>query len=174
MITREALIGRTYMIYPILYRKRIIPSECILLKDDTILQCDESVVITSWKAFHPKPNLAYGYSCYYLHNNWKVSKFFRSDNSFAYWYCDIVDYEIDPEKNTILVTDLLADVIIEPDGSVRVVDLDELEDAFDRHLIDAALLKKSLLALNRLLTEIYANGVSNIKIPIEKAISQNQ
>ena len=91
-----------------------------------------------------------------------------------YWYCDIVNYTSNSEKNTITVTDLLADVIIKPDGSIRVVDLDELAEAFDRHLIDDAMLKKSLFALNGLLTEIYANGVSVLKIPLEKAIRENQ
>ena len=71
-------------------------------------------------------------------------------------------------------SDLLADVIIKPDGNIRVVDLDELAEAFDRHLIDDAMLKKSLFALNGLLTEIYANGVSVLKIPLEKAIRENQ
>ena len=162
------------MIYPILYRKRIIPSECILLKDDTILQCDASTIVTAWKAFRPKQDLAYGYSCYFLEKGWKISKFYRADNSFAYWYCDIVNYTSNSEKNTITVTDLLADVIIKPDGNIRVVDLDELAEAFDRHLIDDAMLKKSLFALNGLLTEIYANGVSVLKIPLEKASRENQ
>lgn len=38
----------------ILYRKRIIPDECVLLKDDMILSCDEDHIITSWRALHPK------------------------------------------------------------------------------------------------------------------------
>lgn len=37
-----------------LYRKRIIPDECILLKDDLILSCDEEHIITTWKALRPK------------------------------------------------------------------------------------------------------------------------
>lgn len=42
------------MTNPILYRRRIIPEECILLKDDVILSCDEERIITSWNALHPK------------------------------------------------------------------------------------------------------------------------
>lgn len=42
------------MTKPILYRRRIIPEECVLLKDDIILSCDEEHIITSWKALHPK------------------------------------------------------------------------------------------------------------------------
>lgn len=33
---------------PILYRRRIIPEECILLKDDRILFCDEDHIVTAW------------------------------------------------------------------------------------------------------------------------------
>lgn len=156
---------------PVLYRKRLIPSECILLKDDVILYCDASIIVTSWKAFRPKPNLSYGYSCYYIKENYKVSKFYRADGSFAYWYCDIVSYEENSADNILTVTDLLADVIVHPDGRIRVVDLDELSEAFEKNLIDAAMLKKSLLSLNRLLNEIYSDGMHNLGIPIENAIS---
>ena len=32
-----------------LFRKRLIPSECVNLKDDTIIHIDEDTIITSWK-----------------------------------------------------------------------------------------------------------------------------
>lgn len=37
-----------------LYRRRIIPDECILLKDDIILSCDEEHIVTSWQTLRPK------------------------------------------------------------------------------------------------------------------------
>ena len=48
------------MTNPILYRRRIIPEECILLKDDVILSCDEERIVTSWNALHPKKDLHHG------------------------------------------------------------------------------------------------------------------
>ena len=39
-----------------LYRKRIIPQECILLEDDEILYLDQEVIITKWNTIHPKKN----------------------------------------------------------------------------------------------------------------------
>ena len=45
--------------------------------------------------------------------------------SLLYWYCDIVEYEYRPEDNSLTSLDLLADVIICPDGFVKVIDLDE-------------------------------------------------
>ncbi len=116
----------------ILYRKRIIPEECILLKDDKILHQDEKTIVTCWNSLKPKKELHHGYSCYFLSEGCKVSKFYRQDNSLMYWYCDIVEYEYQSETNTYTVTDLLADVVIYPDGFVKVVDLDELADALGR------------------------------------------
>ena len=39
---------------PILYRKRLIPQECVLLKDDVILECSEDIILTKWCALKPK------------------------------------------------------------------------------------------------------------------------
>ena len=78
---------------PVLYRKRLIPSECILLKDDIIISCDENVILTKWNTLKPKKDLHHGYSCYLLKEGIKVSKFYREDNSLIYWYCDILDYQ---------------------------------------------------------------------------------
>ena len=108
---------------PILYRKRLIPDECILLKDDIIISCDENVILTKWNTLKPKKDLHHGYSCYLLNEGIKVSKFYREDNSLIYWYCDIVDYQFNEDNSELVATDLLADVLIYPDGFVKVLDL---------------------------------------------------
>lgn len=151
----------------ILYRKRIIPDECILLKDDVILSSNEDHIITAWQALHPKKDLHHGSSCYFLKEGFKVSKFCRRDNSLLYWYCDIVDYDYHPEDHTLIVTDLLADVIIYPDGFVKVVDLDELVTALESHSIDLDILKSSLLRLNKLLQIIYSGHFEKLKAYID-------
>jgi hypothetical protein len=38
---------------PNLYRKRFIPEELTLLKDDIILQNDKDLIITKWVTLHP-------------------------------------------------------------------------------------------------------------------------
>ncbi len=157
----------------ILYRKRIIPEECILLKDDKILHQDEKTIVTCWNSLKPKKELHHGYSCYFLSEGCKVSKFYRQDNSLMYWYCDIVEYEYQSETNTYTVTDLLADVVIYPDGFVKVVDLDELADALEQKLISEDTLKKALLSLNNLLKIIYSGNFSRFQAPIEQIINQN-
>ena len=131
---------------PILYRKRFIPNECIALKDDIILEYNDDILITKWTFLHDRcDDLSHGYSCCYLNRGFRISKFLKADGSLKCWYCDILTYEKDPEKNSLTIVDLLADVVIHPDGRVEVVDLDELSEAFEKRLIDEVLLKKSLL-----------------------------
>jgi uncharacterized protein len=152
---------------PILYRKRLIPEECILLKDDVILYRDDRIIVTSWHSLKPRKDLHHGYSCYYLDKGIKVSKFYRPDNTLLYWYCDIVDYDYSPDTDTYVVTDLLADVIVYPDGFVKVVDLDELVAALESGLLSEDLLKKSLLRIDALLKIIYGNNFSALQEPID-------
>lgn len=138
-----------------LYRRRLIPDECILLKDDSIVRQTEDIIVTSWKTLNPKTVFQYGASCYFLKEGIKVSKFYRADKTLFCWYCDIVEYAFNPADNSLTVTDLLADVILQPDGAVKVMDLDELAEALEQKLISEDTLKAVLLRLNRLLTLIY-------------------
>lgn len=151
------------MANPTLYRRRIIPEECVLLKDDMILSCDEDHIVTSWRALHPKKDLHHGSSCYFLKEGFKVSRFCREDESLLYWYCDIVDFEFHSSDNSLIVTDLLADVIVYPDGFVKVVDLDELVTALEARSIDLDTLKSSLVRLDRLLSIIYSGNFDSLK-----------
>lgn len=150
-----------------LFRKRIIPDECILLKDDIILSSNENFIITKWNALKPKKDLHHGYSCYFLKEGFKVSKFYREDNSLMCWYCDIVDHTYNVEDNSYVFTDLLADVIVEPNGFVRVVDLDELAVILEKHILDESLLVLALQRLNHLLTIIYDGNFDSLKSHIE-------
>lgn len=155
------------MTNPILYRRRIIPEECILLKDDIIVSCSEEHIITRWQALHPKKDLHHGSSCYFLKEGIKVSKFCYEDDSLLYWYCDIVDFDYNSTKNTLIVTDLLADVIIYPDGFVKVVDLDELVTALESQSISLDTLKSSIKKLDYLLKIIYSGNFDRLKAYIE-------
>lgn len=150
-----------------LFRKRIIPDECILLKDDVILAANEDFIITKWNTLKPKKDLHHGYSCYFLKEGFKVSKFYLADNSLMCWYCDIVDYDYRKDEHALIVTDLLADVIVQPDGFVQVVDLDELADVLEQHSLSETLFGTALRRLNRLLTLIYSGEFEKIKAHIE-------
>ena len=74
---------------PILYRKRLIPEECVLLKDDRLLYRDEEIIVTAWNTLKPRKDLHHGLSCYYLQEGIKVSRFYDENGSLLYWYCDI-------------------------------------------------------------------------------------
>ena len=150
-----------------LYRKRFIPPECILLKDDAVVSRTDNTIITTWKSLNPKISFSHGCSCYYLKEGLKISKFYRHDNSLLYWYCDIVDYAYDPDTDTLTATDLLADVILYPDGHLKVVDLDELADALECGYITQEQLTQSLRRLQQLLTRIYRDKFDQLQAPLE-------
>lgn len=137
-----------------LYRKRYIPAECIPLKNDIIVEQNEDFILTTWKTINPKTTFDHGSSCYLLKEGLKVSKFYRPDGTLLYWYCDIVNFEYNENENILTVVDLLADVVIYPDGRVQVMDLDELAEALEKNLITQAQLTAGLRQLNYLLTMI--------------------
>ena len=146
-----------------IYRKRIIPAECVLLKDDLIVKADDRMIVTKWNTLKPKAAFSHGVSCYFLEHGIKVSKFYRGDGSLLYWYCDIVDYELNEKECVLTVTDLLADVIIYPWGEVRVADLDELADALDRGVITSQLMSSCLRRLHFLLSLIYRDKFERLQ-----------
>ena len=140
-----------------IFRKRYIPDECILLKDDIIVHKDDEHIITKWQTLNPKSAFSRGSSCYFLKEGFKMSKFYRSDNSLLCWYCDIAEFTFDKSANAFTMTDLLADVIVYPDGRLKVVDLDELSHAHEIGMLTDDQLHASLKQLNNLLTYIHEN-----------------
>lgn len=150
-----------------LYRRRLIPMECIPLKDDIIVEQNDEFLVTKWNSLRPRSDFSHGCSCYFLQEGIKVSKIYRSDNTVLYWYCDIVDYSFSPEDSSLTVTDLLADVILYPQGRMEVADLDELAEALERGLITKEQMTACLRSLNHLLTVIYRDKFDRLKAPLE-------
>lgn len=146
-----------------LYRKRYIPAECIPLKDDVIVEQTEDYILTTWHTINPKTHFNHGSSCYLLKEGLKISKFYRSDNSLLFWYCDIVEYEFNDAGDTLTVTDLLADVILYPDGHMKVVDLDELAEALEKNLITQKQMTASLRQLDHLLSMVYRDKFDRLQ-----------
>lgn len=151
-----------------LYRKRIIPEECILLEEDQILHRDQEVIITKWNTIRPKKTLHHGYSCYFLERGFKVSKFYDHDGKLISWYCDIITHSYDEPTDTYVFTDLLVDVIVYPDGFVRVVDLDELADAARDGLIGKEEMQMALRRTDKLLSLIYKGAFGKLQRYIEE------
>lgn len=149
-----------------LYRRRLIPEECILLKDDIIVKQTEDIIVTKWNTLNPKIAFHHGCSCYFLKEGYKISKFYRSDDILLYWYCDIVDFEYREADNALIVTDLLADVIFTPEGYTKVLDLDELADALEKKIINEAQMNTCLRRLNNLLTIIHKDKFDHLQAEI--------
>ncbi len=198
-----------------LYRRRLIPNECILLGDDTMISFADDCLVTTWSALRPKKNLHHGISAFFFADGIKVSKFYREDNSLVYWYIDIIradlcytedgkkpvipnaPYDIGFENYPIpegldasskegilhpiktamelyaaekdsaekgdgsslspslIVTDLLADILIYPDGFVKVVDLDEISEALEKGLLTQGCVAETLRIVDQTLRQIY-------------------
>ncbi len=146
----------------------MIPDECILLKDDIILEQTDDIIITSWNTLKPRRDFHHGYSCYFLKHGYKVSKFYREDNTLLYWYCDIVDYAYQQSNNALIVTDLLADVVIYPDGYIKVLDLNELAVAIEQALCEPCVITQALRKLDALLNLIYDDKFDTLSSYIDK------
>ena len=69
---------------PKIYRKRYMPNETVLLKDDEILRLDEDVLVTKWNVLHPKTQFSHGVSCYFLKKGYKISKLLNEKEELVY------------------------------------------------------------------------------------------
>lgn len=148
---------------PVLYRKRIIPEEIVLLDKDEIIYSNDSHIVTVWNTIRPKKILHHGCSCYFLEEGFKVSKFYREDGTLIYWYCDIISYDHNQEENSYVFTDLLADVLIYPDGQVQVVDVGEIADALTDGTLTIEQMIPALRSLDKLLNIIYSGHFGEIQ-----------
>lgn len=143
-----------------LYRRRFIPDELKLLTDDKILYADDNLIITSWNTLKPRSDFASGISAYYRKEGFKISRHYGADGSFTRWYCDICTES--KQGNDVIFSDLLIDVVIFPDGTVRVVDLDEAADALEQGLITADMLAGALRSTDKLLNYIHQGRFSEL------------
>jgi hypothetical protein len=153
-----------------IYRKRLIPDECVLLGDDEVLEVTDDIIVTKWHTLKPRRDFDHGYSCYYLKLGYKVSKFYRADNTLLYWYCDIVNYRFEDDGGTLIATDLLVDVVVYPDGYVKVLDTDELAIALEKGLCEPSLISEALRKLDRLLNMIYDDKFEVLGARLENLI----
>lgn len=148
-----------------LYRRRLIPDECIPLANDTILYADEKLLITKWITLKPRSDFHHGYSCYYLDKGFKISRFYKEDGTLVYWYCDIISHAFEA-ADKLIITDLLADVIVYPDGFVQVMDLDELCSAREDGLITADEFFLAVKRLGALLDIVYSGHLEEFARPL--------
>lgn len=159
---------------PVLYRKRLIPDECILLKNDEILHAQGNLIVTKWNTLRPKKELSHGLSAFFLDRGIKISKFYNHAGELICWYCDIITYTYDRDTDTYVMTDLLADVLVYPDGTVKVVDLDELALATEKKLISEEQLLIALRQLDWLLQTIYSGSFHELLQYVDQFCPNNR
>lgn len=147
-------------------RKRYIPDEVITLNHDTIYYVSDDLVISGWKAIRLRPDISGGFSAYYPKLGIKTSKLFDGDGNLLYWYNDIS--ELNFNGNDINFTDLLIDLIVFPDNSIKILDLDEFAEAIEKNYITKEQEIRALNSFHTLLDYIYNNDYSKLQEPINE------
>lgn len=137
-----------------IYRKRYIPNEIVDISGDEVLYRDEEKLVTSWKPIKPRNDIGFGKSCVYFKHGWKISKFYDINGNFKFWYCDIINYEYDAEKDIYIIIDLLVDVIVHENGTYEILDEEELDQVLQEGLITEAIKEEAICKLNGLLEKI--------------------
>ncbi|MCD7826089.1 MAG: DUF402 domain-containing protein [Clostridiaceae bacterium] len=145
-----------------LFRRRFLPDETTELKDDKILSLSENIIVTKWNVLKPRLDISTGTSGYFIDKGIKVSKIYDANHQLVYWYCDIIDTEYDAAANTYTFNDLLIDVLIYPDGQIKVVDMDELADVAEKNILSPQLVGQALRKTQSLLELIYSGAFSDL------------
>ena len=134
-----------------MYRKRFIPNEIVDISNDEVLERNSNIIVTRWKPIKPRKDIARGISYVFLRRGYKISKIFDNNGKFIYWYCDVLEYTYDKEKDEYVFIDLLADVKVYPDGKTEVMDFSELTEAFRNKVITGAQLLSAIKSINMLM-----------------------
>ena len=137
-----------------IFRKRFIPNEMVDISKDEVIYRDKEKLITKWNPINERDDIGRGESCVYFANGWKISKFYRKDGSFKFWYCDIISYQYEEKEDKYILVDLLLDVIVHGDGRYEILDEDELERALEDAIITQELAKEAKEKLKKLIIVI--------------------
>ncbi len=140
---------------PILLRRRYIPYEVVDISGDELLYRSDELLVTKWRSIKPRQDFHGGISFTFLDKGYKLGRFYDIKGKFLYWYCDIIDVEYDKASDTYTINDLLVDIKIYPDGTVKVLDADELAQALEEGLVSPEQAAVSLRTLDGLLKSIY-------------------
>ncbi len=142
---------------PILLRKRFIPYEIADISSDELIFRDDALLVTRWKAIKPRTDFYGGISYTFLKEGIKLARFYNEEGIFLYWYCDIIDVLYKAEKDEYTFEDLLVDVKILPDRTIKVLDTDELAEALEQGLITVEQACRALRTLDKVLKLVYDN-----------------
>lgn len=96
----------------------------------------------------------------------KLSAFYDNNNEIIEWYFDIAK-EIGKEKNVPYEDDLYLDVVVRPDGVIKLLDENELKHALDKYEITNEEYKMAYEEANKLIAQLKGN-VKKLKIFTDK------
>ena len=116
----------------------------------------DKLIITKWNVLKPRKDIARGISAYLLDKGIKVSKVYDSEDNLVYWYCDIVETVHEEGSSKYVFNDLLIDILVYPDGFVKVVDMDEFAEIMDEGRLDNGVIAQALRSADALLNVIYS------------------
>ncbi|WP_054951041.1 DUF402 domain-containing protein [Numidum massiliense] len=81
---------------------------------------------------YPNPDGKRIFLTYYMvDQGYTISKVFNKKGDFIYYYCDIMEMKRLSDMHYVMV-DLLLDLIVYPDGSYDVLDIDEFATSIDK------------------------------------------
>lgn len=140
---------------PTILRQRYIPFEIVDISSDELLFRNDDILVTKWKVIRPRTDFSSGISYAFIKKGYKISRFFDDKGTFLYWYCDIIDVDYNEKTDTYKMIDLLVDIKLLPDGTLKVLDCDELAEAMENKLITLEQSCCSLRRLDELLKMIY-------------------
>ena len=83
-----------------------------------------------------------------------------------------MDFTFEADSNSLIITDLLADVIIRPDNSVQVLDIDELCEAKEKNLIDDSAFFTAVKRLGFLIKKIEQHEFEQYTALLEEYIAK--
>lgn len=134
-------------------RKRHIPEEEVDISNDEVIFHDDDIIVTKWLPIHKRQDIARGISCLFLKKGIKISKMYSPENNLVYTYCDIVKCHY--KDDCLIVEDLLVDIVVYPDKTYKVLDLDELVLLAKQNKIEIKTVYEALEKLDYLLKDIY-------------------
>ncbi len=147
-----------------IFRKRYVPDEIVDISGDEVVRREDNLIVTKWLPIHPRPDMSGGMSWTYFKDGYKISKIYGPEGEFKFYYCDIIDYSYDEAEDSYIFTDLLVDVKVYLDGSIKFLDFDELQEAFDNGTIDDKIFSSAITKVSKLITLIQSDSIESLCI----------
>lgn len=121
--------------------RKISPAEKKTTLHDEVLFYNkgEGIIVTKWIPHRKREDdLASGISIWLLKRGWKLNIFFNENGQLTKWHCDVGRflYKCKEEKLVrIIFEDLILDFIIYSDGSYKVEDEEQYQEALKQKIL---------------------------------------